>query len=341
MSVADDAISFNADNITGTTWHLQVSQTDLDLKNGQEYILKFQAKSDGRGATLAARIDQEDWHEIGLHEELSLTPEYKSFEFKFRAVDVVKHKNRIEFVLGAERGTIVVKNITLTVLPAYDRLVRAERWGEAAELGLALLAQKPDESMAWLRIAPVVVLAGDRANYAAFCRRMVDKFGDSKLPPSADQVCKSCLLLPGFLDLLDAPGGTLGDYLDTGAEPEWLRPFAWACRALLACRRGDFPSAVKYVANSSALSPHEFIQPMNLAILAMARHQLHDSDAARSALDEAAQLLGRLEGNPHNQGHHDILIAKILYLEAQALIEAKRPSTPAGKSNPAGDRKRN
>jgi serine/threonine protein kinase/formylglycine-generating enzyme required for sulfatase activity/tetratricopeptide (TPR) repeat protein len=329
MLPVDNAISFTAENITGTNWHLQVSQTDLDLKNGEEYVLKFQARSDGRGATLTACIDEPDWHEIGLHEELSLTEEYKPFEFKFRAVGVVNRKNRIQFVLGAEKGTIVVKDMTLTAPSAYDRLVRSGRWGEAAQLGLALIDQKPEDSLLWLQVAPVLVLAGDGADYPALCRRMVHQFGDSQRPEAADRVAKTCLLQAGFIDLLDGPGRTLADYLDGDAEPAWLRPYAWACRALFAYRKGDSRSAVKYAAKSSELNPDEFIQPMNLAVTAMARHNLDDSEAARRDLDEAAQFVGRLEADSSKQGHHDLLIARILVREAQALISGRHPSPQA------------
>lgn len=116
MKVDDDAIVFHVDTITGTDWHVQVYQTGLDLKSGTEYTLKFQMKSpQRRGAHVIAGIDEEDYHEIGLHEEIYAAPvEFKEYTYTFTASDVAKGKNRIGFVLGLEKGTAVVKNMTLT-----------------------------------------------------------------------------------------------------------------------------------------------------------------------------------------------------------------------------------
>lgn len=115
ISAADEAIVFKVEAVTGTEWHVQAYQVGLDLKNGQEYVVKFQAKGgENRTAILVAMINKEDWHEIGLHEEISLTKEFKSFEFTFRAQDVAEKMNRIGFELASEKGTVVVKDMTLT-----------------------------------------------------------------------------------------------------------------------------------------------------------------------------------------------------------------------------------
>ncbi len=68
-----------------------------------------------RGAHVIAAIDEEGYHEIGLHEEIYAAPvEFKEYSYTFTANDVAKDKNRIGFVLGLEKGTAVVKNMTLT-----------------------------------------------------------------------------------------------------------------------------------------------------------------------------------------------------------------------------------
>ena len=57
----DDAIVFKVDATTGTDWHVQAYQIDLDLKNNREYTVKFKAKAaEKRSVVLAAMIDQED-----------------------------------------------------------------------------------------------------------------------------------------------------------------------------------------------------------------------------------------------------------------------------------------
>jgi len=109
-----DALVLRATKITGTDWHLQAVQTGLDLKEGQTYILKFQAKCDSSCLIgVNAMIDQEDWHQVGLGEQLTLGKEYREYEFRFRATDVVSKKNRISVVVGFEPGTVSLKDMTL------------------------------------------------------------------------------------------------------------------------------------------------------------------------------------------------------------------------------------
>ncbi len=119
LKITDDAAVFNAAKLTGTNWHIQAFQTDLDLKEGQEYTLKLKlTASQSRRLLLVATIDTSDWHEIGLHEEISVNKEVKTIEFTFRASGVAAKKNRIGFVLGEETGDLIVKEMTLTEKPA-------------------------------------------------------------------------------------------------------------------------------------------------------------------------------------------------------------------------------
>jgi hypothetical protein len=115
LKITDDAAVFNASKLTGTNWHIQAFQTNLDLNEGKEYTVKLKmSSSQSRRLSLVATIDTEDWHEIGLHEEVSVGKEAKTYEFTFRASGVVAKKNRIGFVLGDETGDLIVKEMTLT-----------------------------------------------------------------------------------------------------------------------------------------------------------------------------------------------------------------------------------
>jgi hypothetical protein len=115
LIVLNDATVINSSQITGTDWHLQAFQTNLDLKDGQTYTLKLRlASSQRRSLVVVAGIDKEDWHDIGLREEISVDTEGRLFEFTFRASDVAPNQNRIGFVLGNELGDVIVKEMTLT-----------------------------------------------------------------------------------------------------------------------------------------------------------------------------------------------------------------------------------
>jgi hypothetical protein len=115
MTVDGDAIVFKTTKTTGTDWHVQSYQPGLDLKEGQDYVVKFQMKSPDKVAVLlVCQIHEEDWHEIGLHEEIHPSDEYTDFEYEFTATDVADKNNRIGFVLGIDEGEVSVKDMTLT-----------------------------------------------------------------------------------------------------------------------------------------------------------------------------------------------------------------------------------
>ncbi len=115
MKIEDDSVVFTTSAVDSTDWHVQAVQTNLDLKDGKTYTIKFKAKSpDDVSITVNAMIDQEDWHQIGLNEEVQLRKEYKDFSFNFTANETVAKKNRISFVLGSGKGTVSLKDVTLT-----------------------------------------------------------------------------------------------------------------------------------------------------------------------------------------------------------------------------------
>lgn len=115
MKIEEDAVVFTTSAVDSTDWHVQAVQTNLDLSDNKTYTIKFKAKSpDVNSIMVNAMIDQEDWHQIGLNEEVQLSKEYKDFSFEFTANDTVAKKNRISFVLGGSKGTVSLKNITLT-----------------------------------------------------------------------------------------------------------------------------------------------------------------------------------------------------------------------------------
>jgi hypothetical protein len=115
LKIVDDAVVLDATKLTGTNWHVQAFQVGLDLNEGKEYTLKLKlTASQRRSVLLVATIDTPDWHEIGLHEDLVVDKEVRSFEFTFRATGTVAKKNRIGFVMGDETGDLIVKEMTLT-----------------------------------------------------------------------------------------------------------------------------------------------------------------------------------------------------------------------------------
>jgi tetratricopeptide (TPR) repeat protein len=203
---------------------------------------------------------------------------------------------------------------------AFDRFCRAGQWKPASRFGSMLVDQQPEDSLRWLRMIALLVMAEDEEQYRESCRRMVLQFSESTKVEDAERILKAGLLRAKVIDLASLPADRLAKALDDGEAAKSFASWGWATRALLAYRNGDAESAAEYVARSEALEPSAFTRVLNFAILAMAEHQRQHSEEARRALDEAVRLYSRLQVDGNNRGHHDLLIAEILLQEARGLV---------------------
>lgn len=115
LELGEEEATITVSKTTDTPWHVQALLPNLALKNDQQYTLTFELKvSDGQIVKVSGMVDQEDWHQIGLYEELYPTAEYKEYKFTFSATEVAEgKKNRISFVVGDSTGTVSLRNISL------------------------------------------------------------------------------------------------------------------------------------------------------------------------------------------------------------------------------------
>jgi hypothetical protein len=114
MTVDGDAIVFDVTTTGTEPWHMQATQTNLDLADGKEYVLTFKAKaSSDRSMQVNAMIDKDDWHMIGLSEMADVGKEWKDYKYEFKADQTLKEKNRISFVLGGDKGKVWLKDVEL------------------------------------------------------------------------------------------------------------------------------------------------------------------------------------------------------------------------------------
>ena len=331
MEVVDATFVFTTTVVTGTDWHVAPTVFSLQFENGVEYVVRFKMKSsDLCPVRVQSSIEHEDWHEIGLGETFVSTSEFQDYEFPFIAHDVDPGKNRFQLHVGAKPGKVMLKEFVILkkldaaqLQSAFDESIKRQSWNKAAEFALQLIQRNPKDTLLWLKAAPVLALADDPAIYSDFCGRMVAQFADSNDALVVERTIKACLLRVNSIDLSKIPAEKLAKMMDEGTVSDALKIWGWVARAIWAYRIGDAESAVKYVANSEEHKPDDFAHAINLTVLAMARHQQKDPEAARQALDEASQVINRLKSDENNLANHDLLIAQILFREAEALINGK------------------
>lgn len=110
-----DAVAITVEAITGTDWNVQLIQAGLDLREGKNYEVSFKAKaSASRAIQVYAGVAEDDFHAIGLDELITLTKEWREHRVAFKAEGVAaKNNNRLGFLLGQEKGTVWLKDVTL------------------------------------------------------------------------------------------------------------------------------------------------------------------------------------------------------------------------------------
>ncbi len=205
----------------------------------------------------------------------------------------------------------------------------AEDWAAAAEAGLRIVENTPDDTLSWLRVAPVVVLAEDETAYRDFCSRMAKQFAETDDVQTAERTCKACLLVPGAIDLDQLPHTTLAKSLDEGTAPIGIASWLWCARSLVAYRSGDAESALAYAQKSEELDPSQMAQALILSIRASAHHQLDQLEESRDDVKHASEIIdGLVKSDPNLGHHHDVLMAKILLEEAKALIDGEADPKP-------------
>ncbi len=213
---------------------------------------------------------------------------------------------------------------------AFDAFKKVARWQEAAVFGQKVIELDPKKTLSWLQQSPVLVLAGDPEAYRAYCERMLKQFGDNPNDSSATHTIKACLLQPGMIDVARLPVAAFLKPLEDGTSPEGTRHFRWGLRGLLALRSDDAESAVKYITQSEELKPTNISRAMNLSVLALAHHNLQQAEQAKTALQQAAEIIKSFKISPGQAPSHDQLIAEILFAEAEAKI-GKIPSSDRSK----------
>jgi serine/threonine-protein kinase len=212
-------------------------------------------------------------------------------------------------------------------------LEMAGRLEEALAAYRRAIAFDPGFHDAWNRAATLWLQTGDRAGYRGHCRRMLDRFGRTTVPPIAERTAKACLLLP-----LGGPeqeaACDLADRAVAMARGHFVEPWAEATRGLAAYRRAQFADAVAWADRCLARGPGYWNRELPAHLVrAMALSRLGRLDEARAALATASDLYRARVANPGGRATgddwHDRVICEILRREAEAVfLDRDFPADP-------------
>ena len=174
----------------------------------------------------------------------------------------------------------------------------------------------------------ILARSGDHDGYQALSRRMLERFGGTDDPATAERTAKACLLLPMTGPDQDA-ACDLADRAAALARGQWIEPYAHLAVALADLRR-DHPGEALAGADRCLLQVSKlwnFELPARL-VRAIALFQLGRPHEARTALDKASELyrarVAKPTGSALGGEWHDRVIAEVLRREASPMAPPAR-----------------
>jgi tetratricopeptide (TPR) repeat protein len=211
---------------------------------------------------------------------------------------------------------------------------RLGRWHEAAADLSKAITLKPSESAAWYQIAPLLLETDDLPGYGRLRHQALDQFAKTSDPVMAGRIASLSLLIPAEGEELttavkladDAAGAEYADgYLGTRQLTKGLAEY----------RRGRFKNSVEWMDKALLTARQQSLpgwnheqernrKAMAYLVAAMAQYQLHDTAAARTALDQGTGIIEtQFPAADSGDVGHDWpgwLIARRLLQEAKSLI---------------------
>jgi tetratricopeptide (TPR) repeat protein len=208
---------------------------------------------------------------------------------------------------------------------------RQSRFAEAEKAYYESLGHDSSNHYTWFNHAPVMLYNGGVADYRNHCREMLRKWGDTDDPVMAEQIAKTCLLIPDAVDLPLAL--QLVDRAVIGPEHGSYRWFLLV-QGIARYRIGQFDNALASLNKTLSLEGERryhswpYLKGMALLFSAMAYYRLGRADLARKVLDQALEegeqkypKIGQTEDL--SLGWDELLRFHIVRREAEKLLNGK------------------
>jgi tetratricopeptide (TPR) repeat protein len=229
--------------------------------------------------------------------------------------------------LPAELSTAIQLDPTNAHLWARRAGVYAHfgQWDKALPDYVRSTELDPSNHWFWYFRSALQLHLGDVDGYRRSCREMLKCFGSTDDLDIAVRTAMTCSLSPDAVSDFDPVLKLAG----LAVEKNSSYPWAIFAKGLAEYRARHYAVAVDWLKrvppNATAQFPW-YLSATGSAVLAMARHQLSQTEEARTALGQARSILAekmpKLEKGERFDFYlwHDWLRAQILYREAEALI---------------------
>ena len=194
---------------------------------------------------------------------------------------------------------------------------RARSVGRSGEGAKAVIESRPP-SEEWYELASFQLLSGDEAGYRMTCQRLIELLKESKDSYAQFSLARACILVPQS----PADSAELVKTAEAGAAKQTS---AWLIHVLAAAhfRAGQYPEALKRLAESEAASWGGRGQSQNALLRALIHAKQGEVDQVRASLKKGIELMERdIAASPNRLAlaNPDWYEFQILRREAETLI---------------------
>jgi tetratricopeptide (TPR) repeat protein len=173
------------------------------------------------------------------------------------------------------------------LVAAGQAAARLGDWAKAFQCFQQVLAAGSAREVDWSCANASALAAGDTNACLNLCRQMMDRFGQAQDPSTAARCAKQCLVVPGLSgELLDRAVERAEFSVNAQPNDRWRQ----LSQGMAEYRRGQWSNALEWLRQPERSSNLE-ISSLAWPFIAMAQHQLSDTNSARQALEEANSRL--------------------------------------------------
>jgi serine/threonine protein kinase/Flp pilus assembly protein TadD len=209
--------------------------------------------------------------------------------------------------------------------------VRREQWSAAVKNFSTVIELRPTDHEAYHYLAPLLVQAGDLDAYRRHCERILRQFAGTSNPVVAERMAKDCVFVPPPAAEFSTIAKLVETAVAAGPNHQYW-PYFQFVKGLAEYRQGRFASATEWLQKVVDRSNDVYRTVQAHMTLAMAQHQLNQTEQARVTLAKGLELAEARFPKSGKAGldeqWHDWIIAHVLMREAKALIEGKSAQTP-------------
>ena len=262
-------------------------------------------------------------------EAIQLDPNRWSI-FASRALNFLIAENYSDALSDADIATELDPEQSVPFTLRAEIFAKQSRWKEAvAQIKMAMERSRQQKHArerafrVWQKLAPQLVLSGQKDLYIQSCRDLVVVLANDDLSlPQVEKFTKSCLLLPETVDIEELPSVKL--LADIDAENLSIPVYGWTLisRAIVALRSNDLETASRDAETVLAKANGGNPRALALAILTLVQLGQGDVEECRETLEESTLALEGL-----SETDSDVMSALVLIEEARAKLTSYREQT--------------